>query len=366
MKADKKFTAILKYILMAVIFTAFIISCESEPEIQNTEPEPPLEKPAEQPEETEKEPEIFLFIPTTPLYVIYEDFRINDAYLSIAYIDSDTYLINRKEHESGKTSAFTIKIEIINGVPEPGKISIIEGAMPDIVSIIPDILNMITQRHRTPVDDITQRIRLNDEWDNYTLEHSYNKWIPLFNLYSTETENQSRLQLVKIGALKSSADNNFFDFSPPDEFNETPDYTIENYFNKLQNVNNLALIRLDEYWTPNENKMYILSYDTIMDASIFAEKIDLDELNLDTIDDYIKRALCYQDNYIDTKSISVDIFNNYLTLSYNIYDTEIKNYKKVFNVFIPEENDRVYIIVILHTFLSLYEKNKQYFDKILF
>lgn len=351
--------------VFSLSFVLFIFACTSEPVVKLPEIQ---EVPVIIEEDIQEKTDIHSFIPTAPFYVIYHDTRREEAYLSIAYIDSDIYLVNRKIIETGERVSFTISIQINNGIPEPRNIEIISGKMDNIhtADIISDILNMIKQRHRTPVDDITKRITLTDKLPGYTLIHSYNKWIPLFNLYSTDLENENRLRIIKIGALKDDKDNNFFDFKLPDEFNDTPDYEIDNYFNNLRNINNLVLIRLDEYWIQNENNIYVIADKTLTDALIFAEEIDLDDLNLNTIDDFIKQSLCYKENYIDTKSISVDIFNNYLTLSYNAYDTQAKNYKKVFNVFIPGANKRVYIIVTLNTFLSLYNNNKQYFDKILF
>ncbi len=355
--------------LVNIIFAFIIFSCVSTMETPVNE-ELQTEIPQEIPQETQEVEPANLFTPIQLEYVIYHDTRMNDAYLSIAYLDEDTYLISRKELETGKIVSLTMTVINENGGLGPENIRMIQGELADAfaANMIPDILNMITQRHRTAVDDITEKVGITDEWTDYSLIHSYNKWIPLFNLYSTriESETENKIQLIKIGALKNSNDNDFYNFELPSEINKTPEYIINYNTDIISNVNNLVSIRLDENWQLNENNMHVLSNETVMDAVIFAEVLDLNSLYIETIDDFVKMILCYQDGYINTESISVDIFNSYLTLSFNIYDIRTKSYSKAFNVFVPTENERVFIVITLNTFLTLYNSNKNYFDKILF
>ncbi len=360
----------MKYKLIIIFLLALLhLSCVSEtitPVIEEAKTEPP----AEVPEKPAEELLVSIFTPTPLEYVIYYDTRMNDAYLSIAYMDNDTYLVSRRELDTGNTITLTMTITITNETLEPGNIKMIQGNMTDAFSanIIQDIMNMAAQRCRTAVDVITEKVELQDEWPDYTLIHSYNKWIPLFNLYSTrvQSETENKIQLIKIGTLKSTNNNNFYDFELPAEINKTPDYIIDNYFDIIRNINNVAAIRLDEYWTLNDNNMYVIAYETLMDAVIYAELIDLSSLNMETIDDFIKANLCHQENYVDTKSISVNIFSSYLTLSYNLYDSRTMSYSKAYNVFVPRENENIFIVVTLNTFLTLYNSNTNYFNKILF
>lgn len=298
-------------------------------------------------------------------YVIYHDTRGNtDAVTSIGLLEDNEYLVNRKNNK--RNYSFTIIIKIENNEMKNYEITNGEIKDPMDLIILADIVNMIIQRQGVEFYSLTEAAVLEDRWPAYTLYHHYNQWIPIFNLKGTYYKNDTEpaIKLIRAGILETVDEPVFYNFEVPEQAVDSPDYKIRKGDIEDKNINNLVSLPLDDNWQMDE-ETYVINKETDQDAFIYAEDIDLNQFGINAME-LLKSIIFYQPDFVDPYSIAFEYTEDYLVVSYTMFDSSTEAYKKVAISVLPTDAENTYIFVFLESYLSLYDKNEKYFRKIIF
>ncbi|MCL2721086.1 MAG: hypothetical protein FWD47_07080 [Treponema sp.] len=253
----------------------------------------------------------------------------------------------------------------------PTVITDLQGQYSDIEcrQALPDFLNFTTLFIQTRNNYQLQR-NIEDRWDNYTLVFSFNKILPFFAFYDIKIKNnnESKYKLLYGGFLDPGTLNAFFEMNPDNRQTTTvtrqvPDIPRRNSRTVEQNG---VRITLDDNWQFNDNSElpgYWLSLDTIRDSQIAIERTNLRTIPILTRENYFmlyKFLILESGRRIEMDTLSFSQTRMGYQLEYYIVERNQRNYTR--QVLTLNRDDL--IIINFSTFADIYDKNKNYYNRI--
>lgn len=199
-----------------------------------------------------------------------------------------------------------------------------------------------------------------------SVQIEWNAIIPLFNLESIYSENDAKkmFYVSTIGRINSTEDKSFENFKGfPSDFKE------KKHKSKISRKTGTEKVELNGFvfsvysdWERHAENMFTLGdFAVLFETPAFensASENKVPEKNLD----FIKRRflLSSGQNYIDFANLK--FADNAFSADY--YNFETGNVTKSFKKFLENEKSGSYEYFSLSVFRDVYEKNKNYFDKI--
>ncbi len=313
-------------------------------------------------------------------YVYYLDTRKDNLRLTGLLKFYDNTIVCRSIDLKTKESCLiTLKITENKDRLEISPDRLLEGNFEkNIQFMLVDILNIAEQNRRNKEKISYQKLSFNDEWKEfgYTLEHTFSKTVPFFNLLSTSMKGgkENIYQAVLIGRMRDSKDKTFFEFdSLKVKSNDSAKFTISLKTKKELELNEAELI-LDDNWSlikggsyPDTFKdAYWISLKSARDAQICVYDYDLNKLNpriasfstVELANTFISvhpRVIPSSINIIENKKDDVEA-------EFIVVDS-VTNYKTYLHTRTVRKGNKIKFIDF-STYQETYEANKNYFDKI--
>ncbi|MDF3821609.1 hypothetical protein P3G55_17015 [Leptospira sp. 96542] len=325
----------------------------------------------------------FDFPDTNPgQYIFYKDTRGGQNRLTGIFKFPDGTIICRTV-DTIKNVSSTITVEVQktkNGIEiVPAKV--IEGDFErDIQYLLVDFNNIASQQFLNQSKISDKKNTTEDPWPEfgYTLEHTFWKFIPFFNLYSmrrTDLET-SFYEVAIMGRMAHKDDVSFFKINLPlTNENSAAKFKIPKKNEKSIESSGYQ-IPLDENWKvippDKEKNLYHetiwLSVSSMRDAQIGIETIDTsllgNKFQISSPMDFANRII-NSNTLLIANTIKIEnISPNEVVLSYVVIDTETKLQTISINK-IKKVDATNYHIINFSAFLETYEENKPYFIKII-
>jgi hypothetical protein len=236
---------------------------------------------------------------------------------------------------------------------------------------IADLINYI-QFYNDNKNNIKDDEELDDYWPEYkmTLKYIYNKYLPFFKLKSSRNEKNKNINyFIDRGGLLGDDLKKFLEFYPLKNIEikkRQPNKVIDKKEKKIVEINDFK-VTLDDNWSKNDSlgfPSYWLESITKRDSQIGVEKNIWENIkgNMDKdLFSFVRYGLLFRKDYIVLNSLKVIEKENYISISYILNDEN--NFQNLIRADYYLINDKIYI-VNFSTFLTMYEKNIDYYQDI--
>ncbi|MDR2768683.1 MAG: hypothetical protein LBB82_10210 [Treponema sp.] len=234
---------------------------------------------------------------------------------------------------------------------------------------LPDFLNFTSLYLRTK-NEYEVGASIDDEWDDYTLEFSFNKVLPFFQFADIKMKGKREsLYTLEYGGILNIEDaSRFFEMAPLKRSAAASRRTPAIPQKPGRTVNQDAVsITLDENWKYDDSTElpgYWLSLASVRDSQIAIEKSSLKQLGITRENPYflLKVLVLAQGNSLEMNTVKTQKTPNGYQLEFYLRDDQnTRNYQRAFITF---AGDSVYVINF-SSFADIYDGNRAYYNKIL-
>ena len=247
----------------------------------------------------------------------------------------------------------------------------ITGSDTEIVNYLHDLIYEFSARRRKLSDPVvTKEVSSREDFSQFggkvTMRYDFD--IPIFNLKEIiDIDGKPALQVATVGALTSSADNSFFEFTGfPAPMQDKPrSFTsTEKKPNKKIELESQE-IKLDSQWTQAAENMYLLGDVAMIMFSEFQPAEQVAAAGTTTILDAFCRNLSLgtTGSYTDWGNRKIDRSKNKLEVNIRTYMPQEGAVSQNFK-FVTKNKAGGYSIMSLTIFDNAYKANRSYFDAI--
>ena len=247
----------------------------------------------------------------------------------------------------------------------------ITGSDTEIVNYLHDLIYEFSARRRKLSDPVvTKEVSSREDFSQFggkvTMRYDFD--IPIFNLKEIiDIDGKPALQVATVGALTSSADNSFFEFTGfPAPMQDKPrSFTsTEKKPNKKIELESQE-IKLDSQWTQAAENMYLLGDVAMIMFSEFQPAEQVAAAGTTTILDAFCRNLSLgtTGSYTDWGNRKIDRSKNKLEVNIRTYMPQEGAVSQNFK-FVTKNKACGYSIMSLTIFDNAYKANRSYFDAI--
>jgi hypothetical protein len=304
-------------------------------------------------------------------YAVYENkFGNNNRIVTIVYLGDQHYFCKSFNKDNNEINEFDLVMAYKNESLEIEKFGIKTGNIKniDLQNTQIDFMNIFDFRRIQDVELFPETILAEDPWPEfgYTLVHDFRYWVPLLNLYNRyeQDDESSYFKLIRFGKLSDTNQEKILNFTGIDTGIDNSPSILINEKDETSIVFDGLEISLDENWTINsQNNMAVFEVDnerySYFHIQTFSkEQIPLNESELFTWD------LMNSTGYILPNTVEISQINNIPTLKYIVLDEE--TLKKTITIMMIFDRGDSTSIVSFGSYLSFYNDNADYFNKILY
>ena len=310
------------------------------------------------------------FDETPGAYAIYHDTRAgNDSYIGVCFLGGNELAIRLFEPSTGNELLFTQTFHGSGDSVDPGTISLIRGSFsssPSTERLIPTITDWASAW-------LHSRERLEEEPD-FTVEgksmYDFRYWVPVFRMFTFGLEKcdpatgLGAVKLATAGIAQSGDDPAFFEYAGLPARKKGPSFSIEPGASRTATVDGYS-VPLDMNWTEGADGIWRVARESPQDAAFLIETIHAADYGDQDVFDLIKMLVLNSGCQLIPDDLRIFVFNECPCVFYRVYDPEGGMVTVQYKMFITRDESR-FSMVSLSVFESLYEKNRAYFDSILF
>lgn len=313
-------------------------------------------------------------------YVFYRDLSFeNESYVGFLTYDEKTYSARYYSPAKPKQNLPEKDIQIFFTInPDSDHLELTGEKVLGIQFLDKDGLQIVNYLHDLVYEFNSRRIKNSvvepvetttaEDFAQFggSVQIEWNAIIPLFNLESIYSENDAKkmFYVATIGRINSTEDKSFENFKGfPSDFKEKKHKAKISRKTETEKVElNGFVFSVYSDWERHAENMFTLGdFAVLFETPAFENPTSenkVPEKNLD----FIKRRflLSSGQNYIDFANLK--FADNAFSADY--YNFETGNVTKSFKKFLKNENSGSYEYFSLSVFRDVYEKNKNYFDKI--
>lgn len=311
-------------------------------------------------------------IPSQPgEYVVFEDnFAGNSVVLTVMHLGNRRYIMQTFNKRTYETNKLIILMAYKNGKFEIEGISVLEGdfGSTDLQFGQSEMLKILKGRSEISVTAFPGDIKSSERWEEIgsTFSSTYKFWVPLFNLYSRNDNNNlgNRLRLLKFGIAKDGEKQKVFDFKGLDtSFDNSPTYEISDR-NDAGVMFDGIKINLDENWSLIENsKTVVLNQNGERYSYITVNTVPRSDFPKEP-QQFFSWYLSNSGAYVLPESVEISSTGSAPTLSFTVFDeAKLKKNKTILMIF--DRGEHVSMLTF-GAYENFYDQNKAYFDEILF
>ena len=324
-------------------------------------------------------------------YVYYRDYTFPyEAYVGILHYDEGTYgmrfyapnqplegvspALNGETMSAPKSVEllFTVNTEVsITEMTGEKFLTNITGSDTEIVNYLHDLIYEFSARRRKLSEPVvTGEVSSREDFSQFggkvTMKYSFD--IPIFNLKEIiDVDGKPAFQVATVGALTSSSDNSFFEFTGfPAPMQDKPrSFTsTEKKPNKKIELGNQE-IKLDSQWTQAAENMYLLGDVAMIMFSEFQPTEQVAAAGSQAIFDALCRNLSLgtTGSYTDWGNRKIKQGKNELEITIRTHIPQDNAVSQNFK-FVTKNKAGGYSIMTLTIFDNAYKNNRSYFDAI--
>lgn len=307
-------------------------------------------------------------------YVYYQDATfLHESYVGFLMYDEQTYAARYYSPKNSKDSLPEKEVKIfftidpksdylkLTGEKVICKDGVFGSQDTEIVNYLHDMIYELNARRIKAKENSSSTENFMQFGGNVTLE--YNSLVPLFNLMSIYEEKTGKkvFFVATAGRLLSSQDTAFDDFKgfPKENLDEEhKNIKIKKSSTKKIQTQDGITFDLDKNWSQKMENLFVYDdYAIIAFAPLPNEQLY-----------FVNRQMLLSSgssflNWQTVKSSAWNANQKKCTVEGIFYDAETSSVTKSIKIVTPTENG--YSFFSLTTFLSIYEKNKKYFDAII-
>lgn len=314
-------------------------------------------------------------------YIYYRDSRSNNPRLTGLLKFYDNTIICRTINlKTNETCIVVLKIALKGQDIEVTPVEVVAGDLKlNLQYVIVDIANIASQYFCNAKDIDLEKKIFKDEWPEfgYTLEHTFTRNVPFFNLLSTRNVNSNKTwyEAVIMGKMSDPKDPVFLKINSfTVAANNVATFKIPVSSKRNVKLYNFT-ISLDENWvlvkggsTPNlPHDSYWLSLKSKRDAQIGIESFNLNELDRrfwKMSASELARIFIGINWKVLPSSINIDVkTENDATAEFLVLDKE-NNFQTFMLSRTIKKGNQVYV-VNFSTYRETYETNEKYFESII-
>lgn len=324
-------------------------------------------------------------------YVYYRDYTFPyEAYVGILHYDEGTYgmrfyapnqpLEGVSPSSNGQVVGAPKAVEIlftlnterdVTEITGERFLTNITGSDTEIVNYLHDLIYEFSARRRKLTDSVVKsEVSSREDFSQFggkvTMKYSFD--IPIFNLKEIiDVDGKPAFQVTTVGALTSSSDNSFFEFTGfPAPMQDKPrSFTsTEKKPNKKIEVGSQE-IKLDSQWTQAAENMYLLGDVAMIVFSEFQPTEQVAAAGSQAIFDALCRNLSLgtTGTYTDWGNRKVKEGKNELEITIRNHIPQDQAVSQNFK-FVTKNKAGSYSIMTLTIFDNAYKANRKYFDAI--
>lgn len=325
-------------------------------------------------------------------YVYYRDYSFPyEAYVGFLYYNEGTYgmrfyapnqpveglaAANNGEGVGAPKSVdilFTVNPDVqVTEMTGEKFLTNITGSDTEIVNYLHDLVYEFSARRRKlPEPVVTGEVSQREDFSQFggkvTMKYAYD--IPIFNLKEIiDVDGKPAFQVATVGALASSSDNSFFEFTGfPAPMQDKPRNFVSTEKKPNQKIElGSQEIKLDSQWTPAAENMYLLGDVAMVVFSEFQPAEQVASAGSQAIFDALCRNLSLGTTgaYTDWGNRKINRGKNELEISIRTHLPQDQAVSQNFK-FVTKNKAGGYSIMTLTVFDKAYKANRKYFDAIL-
>lgn len=248
----------------------------------------------------------------------------------------------------------------------------ITGSDTEIVNYLHDLVYEFSARRRKLSEPVvTSEVSSREDFSQFggkvTMKYAYD--IPIFNLKEIiDVDGKPAFQVATVGALASSSDNSFFEFTGfPAPMQDKPRNFTSTEKKPNQKIElGSQEIKLDSQWTPAAENMYLLGDVAMVVFSEFQPAEQVASAGSQAIFDALCRNLSLGTTgaYTDWGNRKINRGKNELEISIRTHLSQDQAVSQNFK-FVTKNKAGGYSIMTLTVFDKAYKANRKYFDAII-
>ncbi len=295
-------------------------------------------------------------------YAIYEDSRYGDPfYISVCYVGEDSIVMRSYEPVTGDDFAAKVKFNLIDGIIDydpdmlilKGELDTSEAAK----RLLLTILNWANTWYNIK-GNIGTETQFNGEGG-----YHFSFWIPVFQLSSIGKDRE--LKLITSGVAGNERDPAFMEFTGLPKASYSPSYSIRKGKPLTAEIDGIS-IPLDENWNKDGDSLYSISKFSDKDALFTIETVRPAASQINSTALFVTLSMLATDNQrLLANGSRVFITDGVFNLVKRTYDEKSGRVYIHQMQFLPRGNGYI-SVARLSVLETLYQKNKSYFNAILY
>lgn len=297
-------------------------------------------------------------------YAIYHDQRFDDdVFIGICFIGDNTILA--RSYETNTKNELILLIPFVrttNGIDMAMKLKIVKGSMTASNAsnrLLPMILNWANtwvQVTNKLIDETNYFISTDDDY-------YYLSWIPVFQLETIG--NDDKFSVITIGKLKNNTDTRFFGFTQLPKPIDSESYIIDKA-DAIDVIIDGLKVPLDNNWHTDDSKIYRITKRTSQDAIFMIETFNYKQAGFSSVKQ-LAQVLLISNSEAVLLTEGTEIF-----LNDNTYNIKMRMYNPNQQVMTIQQSQfierdiEIITMATLSCYETLYLKNKEFFDSIIY